>query len=416
MKTVIFKSLSIKLSIFLFVLVSCSRYYIDNFLFNNASIALLFIAIILLVLNMISERKIVLTNKKYFIVSMLLFLPSLYKNAYISDHNYALFVYYFLVVIYSICICFSNITKDEIKCFFKFYLIFSLMTGIVTWFSLFFPNMYVQKFIPLMPSNIRRELTINFLKLNNRMGLTSHYSRNAFFLILGILSSIFFTLENKNNKFSKISLVFLLITMLIVGKRGHFLFLVLSLIISYFIIYRVSIKTFMKFIFIVIIAIVFLGITIKVIPEANNTFERFVNSNNDSVDISSGRFEMYEDIFKMYKENDYVGIGWSKYASNTNYVHPGVHNDYIQLLCETGVLGFIIVIGTNFYILRKAILYVRKNRNSISVVIIVYNVFFLLYSLTGLPHYDVETYMYYFFINSILFYISNFNLEFKLLK
>ena len=125
---------------------------------------------------------------------------------------------------------------------------------------------------------------------------------------------------------------------------------------------------------------------------------------------------MYEDIFKMYKENDYVGIGWSKYASNTNYVHPGVHNDYIQLLCETGVLGFIIVIGTNFYILRKAILYVRKNRNSISVVIIVYNVFFLLYSLTGLPHYDVETYMYYFFINSILFYISNFNLEFKLLK
>lgn len=153
-----------------------------------------------------------------------------------------------------------------------------------------------------------------------------------------------------------------------------------------------------------ILAIVVMGMIVKVVPEAQNTFNRIFNDNSN--DVSSGRFDMYKDIWRMYKQNNYIGIGWNKYASNTGYVHPGVHNDYIQILCESGIIGFLIIIGSNIYILKYAIKYARKSKTAISKIILIYNIFFMFYSLTGIPHYDVETYMYYFLINSILFYIS----------
>lgn len=404
MKKINVKNLMINLSLLIFVLVCTVRYYIDNFFGSNTALVLLIGANILLLINIISNKKIMVTSEKYFIVGILLFLPSLYKNGYLSNRIYEYFLYYFFTITYSILLCFVKIDKNNIKFVLKGFIIFALMTGFVTWLSFFYPEIYISKFIPLMPSNIHQEILLNFTKLNSRMGLTSHYSRNAFYLILGILSSLYFYLDEHKKK-DLYSIIFFIITMLLVGKRGHLIFIVLSFIISYFIFNRVSIKVIFKFLGLSVAAIFLCMMIIKLIPETNYTFERIFN--NTSEDISSGRFEMYNDIFKMYKNNDYTPIGWSQYASNTAYTHPGVHNDYIQLFCETGFVGFLIVVGCNLYILKKIIKFSQQTKSVLAFVALIYNVFFLLYSLTGLPHYDVETYMYYFLINSIMFYVMS---------
>lgn len=414
MKKIDFENISINISILLYIIVCCIRVYVDNLIMSNLTIVLLLGAILLLMINMIKERKIKIVSKSYFILALLLLLPSFYKNAYINDHIYTYFLYYFLTIIYSIMFCFSNIKKNNIQFALLLFIIFAFATGIVTWISMFNPNFYVKKIIPLMPQNNQDELIKNFLYLKGRMGLTSHYSRNAFYLILGILGSIYFLFEEKKFKW-KFSIFFLSITMLIIGKRGHFIFLVISLLLSYFIFFRINVKTIAKLFFCICIIGAILFFSAKIQPEINNTFKRFYE--NENSDISNGRFEMYSDAWNMFKNSGYIGIGWNGYASNTNYLHPGVHNDYIQILCESGIIGFILVIGSNLYILRKSRYYARKKQNSLSFIILTYNIFFLCYSLTGLPHFDVETYMYYFLINCILFNIDDSNIQFeKVLK
>ena len=138
-----------------------------------------------------------------------------------------------------------------------------------------------------------------------------------------------------------------------------------------------------------------------IIPGVNTFFYRMVNSNHN--DITNGRIELYNKAFDMYRDNDYVPIGWGQFSKSTNYSYAGVHNDYIQLFIETGLAGFLLIICSNIYILFKSIKLTSLHKNSLYFIILAYNIFYLLYSLTGIPHYDFEVYTIYLLLSSILF-------------
>ena len=93
MKKIDFENISINISILLYIIVCCIRVYVDNLIMSNLTIVLLLGAILLLMINMIKERKIKIVSKSYFILALLLLLPSFYKNAYINDHIYTYFLY-----------------------------------------------------------------------------------------------------------------------------------------------------------------------------------------------------------------------------------------------------------------------------------------------------------------------------------
>ena len=136
-----------------------------------------------------------------------------------------------------------------------------------------------------------------------------------------------------------------------------------------------------------------------------NVYDRFFVSNKE--DVSNGRFAMYEDIANQYKENKCFPIGWSQYARSTNYYHPGVHNDYLQLFYETGIIGFILVIGSNIILLFRSIKFTKKEKNGLGFCVLLYNFFYLTYSATGIPHYDYETYLIFFIFNSFIYILPD---------
>lgn len=403
MKKINIRNLCINLSLLIFVLISTVRTYLDSFFSTKMAMILYAFAIVLLLIVLIKQRKIKLKNNKFVILCFFMFIPSIYNNAYIQNDRLLQYLYYILTVIYVIFLYFCDIRKNNIEFCLNLFILFSLLTSFVTWISFINPDIYISKFIPLLPIGNQDEVYRNFVYNNNRMGLTTHYSRNAFFIVLGIISLLYYYLSKKNKR-AFLGIVFLFITLLVVGKRGHLIFILISLIISYFIHYRVNYKTVMKFCIGIVAFILFVILCTKYIPGTQLAFQRIFENEND--DISNGRIEMYQDIFNQFKENNYIPLGWGQYAKSTDYVHPGVHNDYIQILCETGLIGFIFIIGTNIVILIKAIKYSQKTSSAISFVILVYNVFYLIYSLTGLPHFDFETYMFYFYINCILYYFS----------
>lgn len=159
----------------------------------------------------------------------------------------------------------------------------------------------------------------------------------------------------------------------------------------------------------VTLGVIILTASIK-IPFLQNAVYSLVEKATSSNDPFSGRLSLYSLAFSLFQKNYLTGIGWGNYRANTEgmFGKEGltyeVHNVYIQLLCETGIIGFFAFLGAVALTLsygirkyRKVIL--DKGNNAIFVIELglVMQLFFLAYCMTGNPLYDYNFCMSYFF-------------------
>lgn len=373
--------------------------YVVNITHSSSTLIMLIIAgIIFLLLSFIKSPKIKKGSTKYLLLSISCLIPCFYKNAYLIDGHYYKALLYILVIIYFMILYLKRIDERKIMYIINFIILFAILTSLITWLGFAFPNVYISKIIPLLPVESRLSVLNTFPNINP--GLTSHYSRNAFFITIGIMGLLLKYKNTKNKKYF-ITILFLIVTLFLVGKRGHLVFLILSFMLSYFIYYKIKLKTILKVCSLIVLFILFSFLVVKIIPSTNKVFERLFDY--EQLDYSNGRQEMYSSIRTMYQNNNKNPIGWGQYSKNTNYYHPGVHNDYIQLYYETGIIGFLMIIGANIIFLISSIKAARKSDNYLVFIVLMYDIFYMLYSLTGIPHYDFETYAVYFMLNCSLF-------------
>jgi len=62
----------------------------------------------------------------------------------------------------------------------------------------------------------------------------------------------------------------------------------------------------------------------------------------DTNELTSGRMALWKLAVQLFKEEPVFGIGWRQFVPSNTYQH-GVHNTYLQWLCETGIVGFVIL-------------------------------------------------------------------------
>lgn len=133
----------------------------------------------------------------------------------------------------------------------------------------------------------------------------------------------------------------------------------------------------------------------------------------------SGRTDLYAYAFTLYRGHYLKGIGWGQYRKNTTgffgvaNASYAVHNVYIQLLCETGILGlgtFLAAALTSlFYAVKKyRKLLLSEGQPTAKAVLelgIFMQVFFLTYCMSGNCLYDYNFCITY-FIGILLTVIS----------
>lgn len=232
-------------------------------------------------------------------------------------------------------------------------------------------------------------------------GLTSHYSANALYVTVTLLSiaSVFFSNSGTRKSFFCILLLLSCTALLLTTKRAHLIFSFFA--VFFVLLYENKKKTMLYFVRIifalpVIFIIGYLAFTY--FPEVFNVFSRFKD-----IEDGSGRTLLWSKALEFWSENPVFGIGWMGFQdmySKFDYITYNTHNVFLQLLCETGIVGltiFLIFIISNTKKLLK-LLNRQKHLSCREKEILRFSafiqVFFLMYCFTGNCIYD-NTMFYY---------------------
>ncbi len=289
-----------------------------------------------------------------------------------------------------------------------------------TIFLYFNKSFYLNHVVGLFPETKNR--LINWYNQGCMSGLTEHYSTNAMFLATGVIIMIMIFVETRKKR-DLFLLGFLTIALLMTGKRAHLLFTAAAVYGTYYfsMVKKDPIKKFAKLILIVLVIVLTIVLAIQFVPALAVGITRILdlfNSDSAGDDQSvATRFELWKLAIREFKKHPILGIGWKQFKGTisverfSNYSFD-THNVFLQLLCETGVIGF--AFYTTWFItmliksLRVYKYMMRTNCVPHDKVFInfalCFELFFLMYCFTGNPLYDFMTNVPYFFSCGIIMY------------
>jgi O-antigen ligase len=301
---------------------------------------------------------------------------------------------------------FSKYSKGWIESYWKIMIFFSFIHSICTVVFYLIPGFYTNYIIKIFGNTFYSSL-IGWYKQGYATGLATHYSQNGIYLAIATGVAFCTLINNQRNRILNI-LFFTLcfIALLMSGKRGPLVFALLAMFFTYYVFTsnKPIRRLFKSFFMLGFILAAFLFIQ-AYIPVLANTLDRFTTTTGD---FTGGRLELYRFAWKWFMESPLLGIGWGGYPYRINYTYIGliygqntnmyVHNVYLQLLCEVGILGFVFFvtcIGLTLFKSIKMLMNYKKGKciyNRIDTycltISLFIQLFFVLYSLSGNALYD----------------------------
>ncbi|MCI8888111.1 MAG: O-antigen ligase family protein [Hungatella sp.] len=285
----------------------------------------------------------------------------LYQNNDIKQGYYGRFLYF------SCAICFL-----------------SFMTYTEKWIP---TTIYIIKYVGIMMSLFALFKFLDGDKINDGNILVWSIA----LLGIGITELLF----ERKKIFPLIEVIMAITTIFVSGKRGPFLFMSIAVIAIIYIfskkeIGRKGTLINMTFIFIVSLLGIFLIDNIEIILRLSQDY-----------DFTSGRILLYDRAVRLFKENMIFGSGWGGFRSVYKFRdivgYYEVHNIYLQMLCEVGVIGsliFIIYFLRNLKLTYKAISGCGEEWKKYVYFALFGQIYFVLYGMTGNPLYDFWIYLY----------------------
>lgn len=340
----------------------------------------------------------------------LMILPLLWNNRDLEAGGYTRPLQYlwiaFLYLAYR-----SSVKEDWIDKFIKIIMFVGAFYAFFTIISFLSSDFYFGFIYPKLSMISSQEATrlTNFYASGYMTGITAHYSTNGIYIGLGIIPFFICAVLEKyylKKKRFTVFIVFLLIllSLALTGKRAHLLFTLAALIIvMYFYYSDQKYSRVVKILFYLILAFITIYIVSLFIPEILNAYNRILQGIAEN-NLDNGRDALSNYALVAFTSAQVFGHGWA-WFSQYNVVSPGdhAHNTYYQLLCETGIVGFTIYVGFLIIILVRDVRFLikicRRKQDFIPrdrVVVccaVAYEIFFMMYMVTGNPLYEFSCYM-----------------------
>lgn len=375
------------------------KYIFGNY--RNAS-ATLIVCVFLLLANELARRKRIAVHSDlliYIILSLVVF----HNNANLKNGDIVNAV--LTVGVFILAVILRRVDRWE----FAVAKIIIFASGINALVSIAFglmPSFYMSRIIPLFTDS--NQLNLTHLQSKGILcGLTNSNSFNAILMVNGLafISAFLITKTplTKRVWLDRLVALLFLIVLLMTGKRGPLVFCVAAIFVAY-LVYNSdkAISRWMRVVGITLFLLIVWIIGSSMFPQLFPSIGRLIDT--DSIDVV--RLALYNQAINVFRNHTLVGIGWD--AFRYNYLTFGnalnVHNIYIQLLCECGIIGAIPFFGYFLLNIRSAIKKLRKKRSGkehdhydelVLTISVLYQVFFLMYGLTGNPLYDAPTLLVY---------------------
>ena len=246
-------------------------------------------------------------------------------------------------------------------------------------------------------------------------GLTAHYSYNGMLLSAGVLLSAaeLWSVSDASKGDIKtlaprvaVLLVFVL-ALLVTSKRGPLLAVVAALILGLYVgSGKYKFSALLKIGLFACAAAFVVAVLSQFVPQLSTVFERFaeISGGLDDADATNGRSYLWERAVELWRSSPIIGHGWGTYryywegrldvATNT------AHNVFLNLLAEVGIAGlllFLVAAVPPFVGLWRAMGRRGELGSDAPAVTFafMFQIFFLVYSFTGSPLYDIESYIFY---------------------
>ena len=390
-------------AIFLFYAFFCD--IVERKMGYSAIVAMIIASMICFMISIMTDNglristRILRMGTGWIIMLVLMVLP---RNRMLGHGSYMKTVRWIwaLIVAYMIAVYTENYMK-----ILKLIVFFSFVHVVVTLYFYLNPSGYqgMYKFWDEWPAGTESG------KYGYKAGIAEHYSRNALYALFATVStfSIYILKIDKRsasrilkNKFWLVLLVVAAFALMLTQKRAHTVFGVLALLVGYYYSKSYEIKARSVRILKILMLILAAGIAVKVMSQYSGMVRellvriRLIGQDKSSVT----RDQMSDLAVRLFWTAPILGIGWGGYGYHYKKVFEStftldVHNVYIQMLCENGILGFGIFIATFVYSIYLGIKAIKLNTlsNNERIVItyaLIIQVFVALYNITGNAIYD----------------------------
>ena len=332
-------------------------------------------------------------NILYIFSIFLIFIIYIFRNKQLIDNFLSCTLY--LLVFFLMLILQSS--DKWIKIPYKIVNFFTLEHVIGTYFVFLFPSLYETLFLPIFKSSSGYADLINQIHANMNAGFTGNYGSNSNYLTLGFI--VLFSKCIAKKKFKKTDLIMLSVILLAIfmtGKRGPLVFGIITIIVEYLFTNKSKIPNkLFKLSVGGIIAGTLLVIVSNFVPSIALVCDRLFNSK----DILNGREQLYNYALKLFNEHTFFGIGWGNfkyyYSEYYNFAQLlNVHNVYLQLLCETGIVGTIIIL---FYMIKSVLKSYKMQKQEVYsnyreelIISFAIQLFVILIGVSSTPLYGIE--------------------------
>ena len=194
-------------------------------------------------------------------------------------------------------------------------------------------------------------------------GVQTDPNDQAIFLLFGISISLYYIFVKKERiVISAFTIVINTISMMMTASRGGFLsFGLMVLIIILFVVRELKTK-----IWIILSSIAVLALIIYFLPKfiSTSSLERLLQF--DTYEGGGNRITFWKSGFRLLNENPFYylfGAGWGSYY-NYDGTH-GMHNTYIEMFCNTGLIGIALFFGP----IGRSLFYLWKGRDYLPIFI-----------------------------------------------
>ena len=224
--------------------------------------------------------------------------------------------------------------------------------------SMIFPDFYSEKILTLL-SPEAQSYNLDLMKYGYSGVVGAYVSLTANYVVIGVAVSVSRYGRGKVKYF--LLTIYFILALLCINRRSEVVACCFSLVLVLFLKLKKEHKAIALglFIFLVVLCMVIISLLKSKLWTYNGS-NRLLLSLSDLLynkDISNGRNSLYKVAWDLFCEHPLFGVGFGRFRNEGSRILSNVtnvHNIYLQLLCEVGVVGSIVIYFALFILLKRA--------------------------------------------------------------